>query len=119
MYTLVVNDSLRFNIDGFNEDYNKHLQKTTLTLFAEDEIDENVPLTSLAYLAREINKGEAISIKLVVGDSLALWESDAYTLDSAHLGLQKKSMYVEDELVEKDVIISSMTFSYEEVNENM
>lgn len=119
MYTLIANESLRFNIDGFNENYNKHLKKATLSLFAEDELDENVPLTSLSRLARAIAVEGLSSLKIVVGGDLVLWESSDYTLDDASLSLQKRSVMVDEEIIERDVIISSLTFSTEMAEETV
>lgn len=113
MYTLIVNDSLRYNIDGFNENYNKHLNKSMLSLFAEDDLDENVPLTSLSRLARAIATEGLSSLKIMVGEDLVLWQSSDYTLDDASLSLQKRSFMVDEVMMEKDVIISSLTFSTE------
>ena len=109
MYTLVVNDSLRFNIDRFSETFNKHLNKTTLYLSAEDEITENLPLTSLSHLAKTITSDAQLSISIVI-DGATIWESSDYVLEDANLSLQKR-VYFEDEVeMEKDIIVSSLSF---------
>ena len=109
MYTLIVNDSLRFNIDRFSETFNKHLNKTTLHLSAEDEVTENLPLTSLSRLAKAIANEGQLSMSIVVGD-FSIWESTDYVLEDASLSLQKR-VYMEDEVEkEKDVIVSSLSF---------
>ena len=110
MYTLIVNDSLRFNIDRFAETFNKNLNKTTLHLSAEDEVTENLPLTSLSRLAKTVANEAQLSMSIVVGD-VAIWESNDYVLEDASLSLQKR-IYFEDEIEkEKDLIVSSLSFS--------
>lgn len=110
MYTLIVNDSLRFNIDRFSETFNKHLNRTTLHLSAEDEVTENLPLTSLSRLAKTIANEGLLSMSIVV-NGVSIWESSDYELEDASLSLQKRSYMEEDVEVEKDVIVSSLSFS--------
>lgn len=110
MYTLIVNDVLRFNIDRFSETFNKHLNRTTLNLSAEDEVTENLPLTSLSRLAKTIANEGQLSMHILAGD-ISIWESSDYELEDASLSLQQRTYFEGEVEMEKDVIVSSLSFS--------
>jgi hypothetical protein len=110
----MINDTLRFNIDRFSETFNKHLNKTTLHVSAEDEINENIPVTSLSRVAKTIAEEGLQSVKIMTNEDLILWQSADYVLDDANLSLQKRNVMVtEEDTIEKDVIVSSLSFSIE------
>ena len=113
MYTLVINDTLRFNIDRFSETFNKHLNKTTLHVSAEDEINENIPVTSLSRVAKAIAEEGLQSVKIMTNEDLILWQSTDYILDDANLSLQKRNIMMDEDQIEKDIIVSSLSFSTE------
>ena len=49
-------------------------------------------------------------MSIAVGD-LSIWESSDYTLEDASLSLQKRTYFEGEVEMEKDVIVSSLSFS--------
>lgn len=117
MYTLKINDTMNFSIDVFNESFNTYAHKAILMASAENDANKDMKLTSLSYLADALSSDEALNMQIVDDEEVVLWESDRYVLDDAQLILQKRSEYVDGEYVDKNVVVSSLSFSFAPVIE--